>query len=116
MNICSFFTNAPFLVCVSEDSEDNGLFLRDKDGVPLVVDQKTSKLKQFTDKTVIPALTKPYKIGKKSYTSVFSLMIEKYLDEKYSPSNVADECGIPASTINGLADQIADVAFNQSIQ
>ena len=42
-------------------------------------------------------------------------MIEKYLDEKYAPSNVADECGIPATTINGLADQIADVAFNQSI-
>ena len=110
-----FFTNAPFLVSVSESSDDNGMFLRDKDGVPLVVDQKTSKLKQFTDKTVIPALTKAHKIGKKSYTSVFSLMIEKYLDEKYAPSNVADECGIPATTINGLADQIADVAFNQSI-
>ncbi len=110
-----FFTNAPFLVSVSEDSKDNGLFLKDDDGDPLIIDQKTGLVKKFTDKTASPALTKSYKKGNKKYISVFSLMIEKYLATEYSPVSVSEECGITAATIYGLADQIADVAFNQSI-
>ena len=36
------------------------LFLRDKDGVPLVVDHFPGELKRFSDKGVKPSLTKSH--------------------------------------------------------
>ena len=36
--------NAPFLVDISSNDSNKGLFLRDKDGVPLVVDHFSGEL------------------------------------------------------------------------
>ena len=46
---------------------------------------------------------------------VFSLMADKYLDEKYSPDAVAGATGIPASQIKSIAYQLAQTAFEEEI-
>ncbi len=45
----------------------------------------------------------------------FSLLADKYLDEKYAPEAVADQCGVSPDTIRGLAAEIARVAFEEEI-
>jgi anaerobic selenocysteine-containing dehydrogenase len=47
---------------------------------------------------------------------VFSLISERYLDERYAPENVAAECGVAAATITRIAHEIAHVAFNEAVE
>ena len=50
------YTNAPWLVIDSPGHEQHGLFLRDKDGVPQVLDRKTGKAVSKDKKAVKPDL------------------------------------------------------------
>ena len=109
------FTNAPFLVNISSSDTSKGLFLRDKSGNPLVVDHFSGELKSFSDKGVKPSLTKRYSDKSGSFKTVFSLLTDKYLDESYSPKIVAPQCGLKEEQILGLAEEIAEIAFNKSI-
>ena len=51
--------------------------------------------------------------GRKA-TPVFNLLAARYLDEQYSPENVADRCGIPTATIKRIAKELADAAFKSN--
>src|SRR3546814_14965695 len=46
---------------------------------------------------------------------VFQLLAERYLDPRYAPEAVADECGIPAETIRRLAGELAHAAFEEEV-
>ena len=109
------FTNAPFLVDISSNDSNKGLFFRDKDGVPLVVDHFSGELKRFSDKGVKPSLTKSYSSQDESFKTVFSLLTKKYLDDAYSPKLVAPQCGLKEEQILSLAEDIASTAFNKAI-
>ena len=109
------FTNSPFLVSITSTNDSKGLFLKDKEGCPLVIDHFSGELKRFSDKGVRPSLTKSYSNEDGSYKTVFSLLTEKYLDNAYSPKLVAPQCGLREEQILRLADDIATTAFNKSI-
>ncbi len=94
------YTNAGWLVRRNPGAADDGLFVRDADGKPMVSDRAAGEV-------VLPD-------GGRAYP-VFHLLAERYLDGRYSPDVVADTCGIPAATIRRIARELADVAFDQAI-
>ncbi|SHF52710.1 Anaerobic selenocysteine-containing dehydrogenase [Litoreibacter ascidiaceicola] len=110
------FTNAPVLVNGDEKSEDFGLLLRDKDNRLMVMDRATGKPAAFDAKGVKPDLAGSLRDAGISHRSVFQHMAEKYLDPQYAPEAVAERTGISADRIKRIAAELADVAFNQSIE
>ncbi|WP_420862417.1 molybdopterin oxidoreductase family protein [Algirhabdus cladophorae] len=109
-------TNAPVLVNQDPDSAEFGLFLKDSDGKPLVIDRRTGKPAAFDGKGVEPDLSATYRHGGFTHVPVFHLMAERYLDEQYAPENVADATGIKAEKIKHIAAEIARVAFDEAIE
>ena len=85
------YTNAPVLI-----DADTGLFLRDTDDKPLVIDRNSGELVAFDKKGIYPDLGATYEQGGKTHRTVMHQMAERYLDDQYAPENVADRCGIPA--------------------
>ena len=110
------YSNAPWLVIQNPGKEDDGLFARDKNGKELVWDAKKKKAVPFDTKGVKPAMSGEHKVSAKvKAKTVLQLMAEEYSKDEYAPENVAEETGIPAETIRGLAREIAEVAFEQEI-
>ncbi|WP_299985259.1 molybdopterin oxidoreductase family protein [uncultured Ruegeria sp.] len=115
LDYLSRYTNAPVLVDASE-GPGKGLFLRDADGKPLVIDRKTGKLTAFDKPGVRPDLSATYEKDGITHRPVFHLLAEKYLSEDYAPENIADQCGIPASRIRAIAGELARVAFDEAFE
>jgi anaerobic selenocysteine-containing dehydrogenase len=109
------YTNAPFLVNCEENSETSGLFLRDKDGKPLILDKNTGKAIAFDNPGANAHISGSYKKNNIIHKTVFQLMAEKYLSKKYSPENVYKDIGISKKQIINIANQLANVAFEQEI-
>ncbi|MGV6847119.1 MAG: molybdopterin oxidoreductase family protein [Marinibacterium sp.] len=112
----SRFTNAPVLLNSDPNSADFGLFLRDDDGKPLVIDRVTGKPTAFDQKGVKPNLNATYELDGVSHGTVFQQMAERYLDDKYAPEAVAETCGLKPEQIRSLAAEIARVAFEEEIE
>ncbi|MGR3291874.1 MAG: molybdopterin oxidoreductase family protein [Paracoccaceae bacterium] len=110
------FTNAPVLLNEDPKSPENGLFLRDTDGKPLVIDRNTGKQVAFDKEGIYPDLAGHFRRAGVTYRTVFQHMAERYLADEYSPDAVADRCGIPATTIRRIAAELAHVAFNESFE
>ena len=104
------YTNAGFLVDEAE-GPNKGLFLRDKDGKPLIVDQKTGKPVAFDKPGTVANLAASHKGAR----TVFQLMAEKYLTDDYAPEAVADRCGLTPERIRNIAAEFARVAFEEEI-
>ena len=109
-------TNAPWLVNISE-GPNKGLFLRNDQGNPLVVDSRTNKLTSHLDQSTQPLLSETIETsdGTKAKT-VFNLMVENYLQPQYLPTNVSKKTGVPTSIIEGLARELYEVAIEQSVE
>lgn len=112
-------TNAPWLVIDAPGTSEDGLFLRNTEGQPLVFDQ-ASGVPSALSKGVQPALFGEFELagayeGKKVRT-VMSMMAERYLDPQYAPEAVAAQCGVPAEQIERLALEMAAVAFEEVIE
>ena len=103
------FTNAPLLVR-SDDGAEKGLFLRDADGKPLVVD--AGKLVPFDTPGLRPDLGATYE----GHRTVFQHMAERYLSPDYAPEKVAGRVGIEPARIRALAADLARVAFDEAIE
>ncbi len=116
LNYLSQFTNAPVLLNEDPDSPENGLFLRDKDGKPLVIDRATGKQVAFDKKGITPDLAGHFRKGGVTYRTVFQHMADRYLSDEYAPDAVADRCGIPADTIKRIAAELAHTAFNEAFE
>ncbi|AXT28131.1 formate dehydrogenase [Ruegeria sp. AD91A] len=115
LDYLSRYTNAPVLLNASEGAE-KGLFLRDEDGKPLVIDRKTGKPTAFDKPGVRPDLSATYDKDGVTHRPVFHLMAEKYLSDEHAPEAVANRCGIPAQRIRAIAAEIARVAFDEAIE
>ncbi len=115
LDYLSRYTNAPVLVNASAGPE-NGLFLRDEDDKPLVIDRVTGELTAFDKPGVRPDLSATYEKDGVTHRPVFHLMAERYLDDEHAPEAVAERCGIPAQRIRAIAAEIARVAFDEAIE
>ncbi|MGK7865797.1 molybdopterin oxidoreductase family protein [Falsiroseomonas sp. E2-1-a20] len=110
------YTNAAWLVVRNAGGADDGLFLRDGDGKPMAWDRVAQAPRDAATAEMQPAIVGEFSLtdGRKA-VPVFQLMAERYLGAEYAPAAVAERCGISAERIVRLADEIADVAFNQTI-
>ena len=115
LDYLSRYTNAPVLVNAAEGPE-NGLFLRDANGKPLVIDRVTGEPTAFDKPGVRPDLSATYEKDGVTHRPVFHLMAEKYLSDDHAPEAVAERCGISAQRIRAIAAEIARVAFDEAIE
>jgi anaerobic selenocysteine-containing dehydrogenase len=109
------FTNASVLINEDPNSEERGLFLKDSDGQPQVIDRNTGKLAPWNGQGVEPDLSGTFHDNGVTHRPVFHQMAEKYLSEEYAPEAVADRTGISAAKIRMMAAELARVAFDEEI-
>ncbi|GAB5435047.1 molybdopterin oxidoreductase family protein [Falsiruegeria mediterranea] len=115
LDYLSRYTNAPVLIDASEGAT-KGLFLRDADGKPLVIDRNTGELTAFDKPGVRPDLSATYEKDGVTHRPVFHGMVERYLSDEYAPEAVAERCGIPAERIRAIAGELARVAFDEAFE
>jgi len=116
LNYLANLTNAPVLVNGDKSSPEHGLFLRDSDNKPLVIDRKTGKLAAFDQAGIKPDLSAQHEDGGVVHRTVFQLMAEQYLDPQYAPEAVAEKCGIKVEKIKLIAAELARVAFEEEFE
>ncbi len=111
------YTNVHWLVVDNPGGEDHGLYIRDDDGTALCWDGRKQTLAKSSSIDARPTLVGEVTLpdGRKAVPS-FQRIVERYLDQEYAPENVADACGVPAETIHRIADDLARVAFEESIE
>jgi len=110
------FTNAPVLVNEDAGSPDQGLFLRDDQGKPLVIDRKTGQPVAFDAPGITPDLAHGHRRAGITHRPVFQILAERYLSNDYAPETVAARCGIAPARIHALAAELARVAFDDAIE
>ena len=95
----------------------DGLFARDAVGKPLAWDTLEHRCVNAELPDIAPALLATVDLpdGRRAKT-VFSLASERYLDDRYAPQTVAPTCGVAAETIERIALEMAQVAFNQAVE
>ncbi|MDQ7080056.1 MAG: molybdopterin-dependent oxidoreductase, partial [Paracoccaceae bacterium] len=109
------YTNAPFLVNDAEGSAEHGLFLRDENDKPQVLDRATGKPVAFDTPGIKPDMVGTYESDGVTWRPVFQLLAEKYLSDDHAPERIAEQCGISAERIRRIAAELAHVAFEQEI-
>ncbi len=109
------YTNLPQLVNTVEGSAEFGLFLRDADDKPQVLDRATGKLVAFDTPGIMADMANGYEVNGKTYKPAFLVMAEKYMSDEYAPEKAADRCGISAERIKAIAAQLAHTAFEEEI-
>jgi anaerobic selenocysteine-containing dehydrogenase len=111
------YTNSAWLVVDTPGQKGHGLFLRDEQGNPLVWDMEKAGFVNALDKDVAPALFGDYVAPDgRPVRTVMTLTAERYLDDRYAPENVAQECGVSAETIERMALEMAHVAFKETVE
>jgi anaerobic selenocysteine-containing dehydrogenase len=107
------YTNAHWLVIDAPGTAEDGLIARDAEGRALCWNRTTSAVADAGSSdispTVVGAVTLPD--GRRA-RPVFELLVERYMDPKYSPGSVSERCGIPAETIRRIARELAEAAFD----
>ncbi|MEC8131273.1 MAG: molybdopterin oxidoreductase family protein, partial [Pseudomonadota bacterium] len=112
----SRYTNAPWLVIRNPGKANDGLFLRDADGAPMVLDRDSGKSAPHTDPKVRVALHGEVKVkGGGTAVPAFMLMTEACLTDEYAPQTVAPKVGISAARIRELAADLAAAAFEKEV-
>jgi anaerobic selenocysteine-containing dehydrogenase len=110
------YTNAPWLVIEAPGAADHGLFVRDEKGNALAFDKRAGALVPAEGPDVVPQLSGPVTLPDgRTATPVFQKIAERYLTDEYSPETAEKQCGVPAETIRRYADEMAKVAFEQTI-
>jgi anaerobic selenocysteine-containing dehydrogenase len=104
------WTNAPLLVNGAEGAE-KGLFARNAESQPFVIDRTSGSPAPWDGKGVQPDLGAEWQGNR----TVFRHMVEEYLKPEYAPEAVAARCGVTAGRIRQLAAELAEVAFEQAI-
>ncbi|MBL4854989.1 MAG: molybdopterin oxidoreductase family protein [Robiginitomaculum sp.] len=109
------YSNSPWLVIQNPGEDDDGLFVRDKKGNPLVWDIKKKKAVSAHSKNFTPAFAGKHKVGRKTVVPVFELLASRYMAPEYAPDAVAERCGIDADTIRRIAAELAHAAFEEEV-
>ena len=97
------YTNASWLVIDDPGASDHGLFARDEDGEVIQMPGHKLTGEQTLDD------------GRKARPA-FVYLVERYMGDEYRPENVADETGIDAATIKRIAAELAEAAFEKTIE
>ena len=102
------YTNAPWLVIRNPGAADDGLFLRDDDGKPQILDRSSGKPVASNSRGAAAQLQGEVKLDNGAVAvPSFMLMAEAYLDDAYNPDVIAGKVGIPAARIRQLAADLA---------
>jgi sulfite dehydrogenase (quinone) subunit SoeA len=110
------YTNAPWLVIDAPGTADDGLFARDENDKPQCWDRNKQALADPSTADVDGALNGRYQLPDgRNVRPSFEVLAERYLDAKYTPEAVADQCGVPAASIKRIAAELAHVAFEEEI-
>ena len=110
------YTNATWLVIDAPGTAEHGLFARDGEGKPLVFESVTERVVLLGTQGARAALSGRVQLADgHNAVPAFQLLAEKYLDQEYGPEAVAEETGVSAEVIRGLAAEIARVAFDEAI-
>ena len=110
------YTNAPWLVIRNPGAANDGLFLRDKEGEPQVLDRATGKPVSHKTANVSVGLKGEVKVkGGGVAVPAFMLMTEAYMDDRYGPEEVAGIVGISATRIRQFAADLAEAAFAREV-
>ena len=105
------YTNAAYLVNSTEGAS-KGLFVRNAEAQPFVIDSRTGMPAPWEARGVQPDLGAVWQ----GHRTVFQHMAERYLAPEYAPEAVAQRCGVTALRIRQLAAELAAVAFDQAIE
>jgi anaerobic selenocysteine-containing dehydrogenase len=111
LDYLSRWTNAAYLVDETE-GPTKGLFLRNAESQPFVIDRRTGMPASWDGKGVQPDLGAVYQ----GHRTVFQHLAERYLSPDYAPEAVAERAGISAGRIRALAADLARVAFDEAIE
>ena len=110
------YTNAPWLVIHNPGKANDGLFLRDDAGTPMVLDRDSGKAVAHDKTGVRVALHGEVKVeGGGTAVPVFMLMSESWLDDAYAPEAVSDTVGITPDRIRQFAADLAEAAFAEEV-
>ena len=90
------WTNAPLLVNEAEGPE-KGLFVRNAESQPFVIDRRSGHPAPWDGKGVEPDLGAEWQ----GHRTVFRHMVEAYLQPDYAPEAVAARCGVSAGSDQG---------------
>lgn len=110
------YTNAPWLVVQAPGDPEDGLFARDRDGNPVLLDGRSKKIVAADSAGAAPVMAGSVEIAGRRCVPAFHLMAERFLAEEYAPDTVARRCGVPAADIRRIAAEIAEAAFDQTIE
>ncbi len=110
------YTNAAWLVIQAPGAPDDGLFARNETGEPLVLEPSGALSNGMAAGGSARLVGEAALPDGRRAIPVFQLVAERYLDPCYAPEAVAETCGIPATTIRGLALEMAHVAFDEEIE
>ena len=110
------YGNVGWLVIDAPGAADHGLFARDAAGKPLCWDRNKGRLVDATAIDTTPALQGRFPLDDGRFASpVMDLLTKRFLDPRWSPAAVAEQCGVPAETIQRIAAELAEVAFEQTV-
>ena len=104
------WTNSAFLIDET-DGPTKGLFVRNAESQPFVIDRRTGMPASWDAKGVQPDLGAVWQ----GHRTVFQHLAERYLAPEHAPEAVAERVGIPARRIRELAAELARVAFDEAI-
>ena len=128
IDFLQYYTNAPHLIYDMPNTAYDGLIARDKDGNPLVYDMATGTIKICDSGNVKPALKylaqDNHDLSMIDYdgdspmvlTTAFVKITERLMEDCYDTEHAAEVCGLSADIITNIANEIADIAFSQTIE
>ncbi|MGH8164079.1 MAG: molybdopterin-dependent oxidoreductase, partial [Rhodanobacteraceae bacterium] len=111
------YTNAHHLVIRDPDAADHGMIARDVEGGPLCWDRNANAIARADAIGISPLIIGEYVLPDgRNAVPAFQLLAERFLSNDYAPENVAERCGVSASTIQRLAAELARTAFDEAIE
>ena len=112
----SRYTNGPWLIYNKPGHKDDGLFVRDESGKPLVYDKKSKKLIPYDTKSTNLSFFGEYDYNGHKVNPSFSVLAKEYLKTKYSPDLIAPKIEIDSNVIKKISSELAEVAFQQEVR
>ena len=111
------YSNAPWLVLQNPGAANDGMFWRDAQGRPQVLQRGSGKVVPAAGRQAQPELGGSVELPEGgTAVPVFQLLAEQWLDSSNAPEAVAERVGISAERIRALAVELAHTAFEQAIR
>jgi anaerobic selenocysteine-containing dehydrogenase len=111
------YTNAAWLVIQDAGAADDGLFARDASGQPLVFDETTQAITAAHQPDAVASLAGKVTLADgRTAVPAFHLVARRCLEPRYAAEAVAAETGIEAAVIRRIAAELAQAAFEQTIE